>query len=317
AQGHERITAADVRPLVEASAKRFSSPRARKHAREAGIDWRELRGSGPRGRVIERDVLAAGWPQVGAPPASTALTPPDGRGAVRWQDPTPVQRIAAEHTTATWTTIPHFYLTSEASAEALVEMRERLLPAVERRAGVRLTITDLLVKIAATALAEHPAANAFWDSGRIGLYRGVDVGIATATGAGLLVPVLHGADHRSLAEIARERARLVNAARTGKLSPDDLAGGTFTLSNLGAHRVDQFQPVLNSSPNASPSGAQSVILAAGRIAPRPFVVNDQLAVARTIVLSIACDHRVLDGTLAAAFFDRLIQLIEEPYELLV
>ena len=101
----------------------------------------------------------------------------------------------------------------------------------------------------------------------------------------------------------------MEAARSGKLSPEDIAGGTFTLSNLGGRRVDQFQPVLN--------GAQSVILAAGRIAPRPFVVNGQLAVARTIVLTIACDHRVLDGAVAAAFFDRLIQLIEEPYELLV
>jgi pyruvate dehydrogenase E2 component (dihydrolipoamide acetyltransferase) len=244
---------------------------------------------------------------------------------VRWEEPTPIQRIAAQRTTDTFTSTPHFYLTSEVSAEALAEMRERLLPAVQRRAGVRLTFTDLLVKIAAATLAEHPRANAFWRDGRIGVHEQIDIGIATSSERGLWVPVLRDADRLSLVETARERARLVDAARSGKLSLADVASGTFTLSNLGSHRVDQFQPVLNTSPtgwpdgspDGSPDGAQSVILAAGRIASRPFVINGQLAVARTIFLTIACDHRVLDGALAAAFLDRLIELIEEPYELLV
>ena len=203
------------------------------------------------------------------------------------------------------------------SAEALVGIRERLLPAVQRRTGAHLTVTDLLVKIAAVTLREHPRANAFWQEGRIGLHQQIDIGIATASERGLLVPVLRRADQLSLAETARERSRLVESARAGKLSPEDVSGGTFTLTNLGAHRVDHFQPVLNSSPNGSPNGAQSVILAVGRIAPRPFVINGQLAVTRTVALTIACDHRVLDGALAAAFLDRLIELIEEPYELLV
>lgn len=232
---------------------------------------------------------------------------------IHWEDPTPIQRVGAERTTAAFATVPHFYLTAEASAEALVQVREQLLPAVERRAGVRLTITDLLVKIAATALLEHPRANAFWQDGRIGMNERVDIGIATATDAGLIVPVLKAAGDQPLAQIAKERARLVAAARAGRLAPEDIAGGTFTLSNLGAHRVDQFQPVLNTSPNAP----QSVILAAGRIAPRPFVVDGALVVARTVMLTIACDHRVLDGALAAAFFDRLVGLIEAPYEILV
>jgi pyruvate dehydrogenase E2 component (dihydrolipoamide acetyltransferase) len=320
----DRITAADVRPLTGGPTRSFSSPRARKRARGAGLDWRELSGSGPRGRVIERDVLAVrpseqqarpAVPPVpdaaasGLPPSSKApaeLAPPE---RVRWEEPTPVQRISAARTTAAFTSTPHFYLTSEARADALIEMRDQLLPAVERRAGVRLTITDLLVKIAATALSEHPRANAFWQAGRIGIHEHINIGIATATAAGLLVPVLHDSGQRSLAEIAAERSRLVGAARAAKLAPEDVEGGSFTLSNLGAHRVDQFQPVLNPP--------ESVILAAGRISPRPFVVNSQLAVARTVVLTIACDHRVLDGALAAAFFDRLIQLVEEPYELLV
>lgn len=327
ARSQERITAADVRVLAEAGTKRFSSPRARKQAREAGIDWRRLQGSGPRGRVIERDVLAvarlapqpATTPaapspaQASAPGQGPAAKEDGGRGGVRWEEPTLIQRIGADRTTATWAAVPHFHFTTEASAEALVEMRERLLPAVERRAGVRLTITDLLVKIAAIALVEHPRVNAFWNNGRIGFYEAVDIGIATATDGGLVVPVLRDANRLQLSEIARERARLVEAARNGKLSPDDATGGTFTITNLGAHRVDQFQPVLNSSPGA----AQSVILATGRIEPRPVAANGQLIVARTIFLTIACDHRALDGAAAAAFFDRLIELIEEPYELLI
>ncbi len=175
--------------------------------------------------------------------------------------------------------------------------------------GVRLTFTDLLLKLAAGALSEHPRANAFWQEGRIGVHTEVNAGLAVATPGGLVVPVLRAADRRSLAEITRERSRLVETARSGKLTPDDVAGGTFTLSNLGTHRVDEFQPVLNS--------AQSVILAAGRIAPRPFVVDGRLAAVHTVFLTVACDHRVLDGATAAAFFDRLIHLVEAPYELLV
>jgi pyruvate dehydrogenase E2 component (dihydrolipoamide acetyltransferase) len=228
---------------------------------------------------------------------------------VRWEEPTPVQRITAERTTAAFSATPHFYLTSEVMAEALVELRERLLPSIERRVGVRLTITDLLVRALAIALAEHPRANAFWQAGRIGFPDQINIGIATATEVGLLVPVLRNADRLSLASLASGRARLVEAARAGLLSPDDAAGGTFTVSNLGAHRIDQFQPVLNPP--------QSAILAAGRIAERPAAVEGLLVVRRTILLTLACDHRVLDGAVAAGFLDRLVQLIEEPYELLV
>jgi pyruvate dehydrogenase E2 component (dihydrolipoamide acetyltransferase) len=312
----DRITAAEVRGLAATSAKVFSSPRARRRAREAGIDWRQVDGSGPRGRVIERDILKAAPPTpateldhtlvLPVPPPTPKSTPP---GGIRWEGPTPVQRAAAERTAATFTSTPHFYLTSEVRAGRLLEMRERLLPAIERRAGVRLTITDLLVKIAAIALQEHPRANAFWQAGSIGVHERIDVGLATATVAGLVVPVVRAADRLPLAELARERSRLVEAGRAGKLALDDVRPGTFTLSNLGGHRVDQFQPVLNAP--------ESVILAVGRIAPRPFVIDGQLAVTDTMLLTIACDHRVLDGDLAAAFFDRLIQLVEEPYELLV
>ncbi len=284
----------------------FSSPRARKRAGELGLDWRALPGSGPRGRVVEKDVLAA----ARVDPRSN---PPPFRGRARegvtWQTPTTVQRLTAERMVASFGSAPHFYLGAEVRATALLAVRKRLLPLVEERVGVRLTITDLLLRILGAALAEYPRANAFWDEGRFALNRPVNVGLAVATEAGLIVPVIHQAGRKSLSQIALERARLVERARAGKLAADELSGGTFTLTNLGMFPVDTFQAILNPP--------QSAILAVGRIAERPVVVDGQLAVSSTALLSLSCDHRVLDGALAAQFLGRVVELVEEPYGLLV
>ena len=316
-----RITAGDVKAALRSNsapgpeparawgrARIFSSPRARRQARALGVDWRALTGTGPRGRVIERDVLSSAHT---SPPVT-----PGGVEDVRWETPTATQRIAAERMTSSFGSAPHFYLEVEVRADAMLELRDRLLPAVERKAGVQLTLTDLLVRIVGAALAEHPRANAFWADGRIGLHKRVNVGIAVATdvstplstGTGLVVPVLRDADYKPLAQIAAERTALVARARAGKLSPDDLADGTFTLTNLGMYRVDRFQAILNPP--------QAAILAVGRIAERPFAISGQLAVRATMFLTLSCDHRVLDGVLGAKFLGRVAELIEEPYELL-
>jgi pyruvate dehydrogenase E2 component (dihydrolipoamide acetyltransferase) len=287
----------------------FSSPRARNRARELGVDWRGLSGSGPRGRVVEKDVLQAARAATRpGPPPSPVLPLKDEVRDVTWETPTTVQRITAERMIASFGSAPHFYLIAEIQADALLDLRARLLPSIETQTGVRLTITDLLVKILATALAKYPRANAFWDEGRIGLNRQVNVGVAVATDVGLVVPVLREADRKSLSQIASERAQLVEKAHTGTLSVDDLSGGTFTLTNLGMFRVDAFQAILNPP--------QSAILAIGRIAERPAVVGGQLVARPTAVLSLSCDHRVLDGALAAQFLGRVVELIEQPYGLL-
>jgi pyruvate dehydrogenase E2 component (dihydrolipoyllysine-residue acetyltransferase) len=276
----------------------FSSPRARRRAKEANLDWRAIPGSGPRGRVIERDVLAAvakGQPSTLDHGQSTM---DDGRSPVVYRP-------------SSTTTAPHFYLSAEAPADALLELRERLLPVIERRAGVQLTVTDLLVKIVATALAEHPRANAFWDpagGGRIGLHRRGHLGLAVATEAGLMAPVLRDADRMGLTEIAAARTQLVERARHGRLSPGELEDSTFMLADLSMYRVDVFQAIL--------TPPQSAVLAVGRIAERPVVVNRQLCVRPTVVLTLSCDHRVLDGLLGARILDRVVELIEEPYDLI-
>jgi pyruvate dehydrogenase E2 component (dihydrolipoamide acetyltransferase) len=320
---------AAVRDVREAGlAQRiFSSPRARKRAQEAGLDWRGVRGSGPMGRVIERDVLLAAAKRpltidhgplgidqrsskMDLGPSSIVHRPSSGDD-VTWETPSLVQRVAASRMAASFGSAPHFYLSAEVRADALLELRDRLLPAVEQRTGVRLTVTDVMVKIAAVALAEHPRANAFWDpaeGGRIGLHREIYIGVAVATGAGLVVPVLRGADGMGLAQIAAERSRLVEKAREGKLLPDDLEGSTFTLTNLGSYRVDAFQAILNPP--------QSAILSVGRIAERPFAIAGQLCVRPTMVVTLSCDHRVLDGVQGAQFLGRVVELIEEPAELL-
>jgi len=206
---------------------------------------------------------------------------------------------------------PHFYLSTEARAGALLELCERLMPVIERRAAVRVTVTDLLVRISAAALADHPRVNAFWDpaeGGRIGLHREVNIGVAVATGAGLVAPVLRHADRLGLAQIAAERNRLVEKARGGTLSPGDLDEGTFTLINLGMYRVDVFQAILNPP--------QSAILAVGRIVERPVAIEGQVCIRPMVVVTLSCDHRVLDGVLGAQFLGRVVELIEEPYGLI-
>jgi pyruvate dehydrogenase E2 component (dihydrolipoamide acetyltransferase) len=287
----------------------FSSPRARLRARELGVDWQSLSGSGPRGRVVEKDVLrAARAATLPGPPLSPA-PPLEGEGRdVTWEMPTTIQRVTAERMIASFGSAPHFYLSAEVQADALLDLRVRLLPSVESQVGVRLTITDLLVRILGTALAKYPRANVFWDEGRIGLHRQVNVGIAVGTDAGLVVPVLRQADRKPLAQIASERAQLVEKSHAGRLSLDDLSGGTFTLTNLDMFRVDTFQAILNPP--------QSAILAVGRIAERPAVVGGQLVARPMAVLSLSCDHRLLDGALAAQFLGCIVELIEEPYRLL-
>ena len=206
-------------------------------------------------------------------------------------------------------TAPHFYLSVEVEATALARMREGLLAKVETATGARLTITDILLKVCAQALAEFPDVNVAWaedaPGGGIMRHAEVNVGLAVSLDAGLVVPVLRGADGLTLGEIARRRTDLVERARAGKLALTDLEGGTFTLSNLGMYGVDQFQAILNPP--------QSAILAVGRIKDRPVAAAGAVVVRPTLHLTLSVDHRALDGAQGARFLERVAQLIQEPY----
>lgn len=187
-------------------------------------------------------------------------------------------------------------------------MRIRITPTVEKRIGIKPTYTDLLVKLVATALRDHPRLNAGWVDGGIQLAHEINIGIATAIEDGLIVPVVHHADQLGVGEIAMRRSDLVARANDSKLRPSDIANGTFTITNLGMYNVDAFNAIVNSP--------QAAILAVGRIAERVVPVNGEPAVRPMMIVSLSCDHRVADGARAAKFLDDLVNLIEEPWGML-
>jgi pyruvate dehydrogenase E2 component (dihydrolipoyllysine-residue acetyltransferase) len=277
-----KIEKADVLAHVSSrvAGRVLASPKARRVASERGVDLKVVRGSGPDGAVLAADV-----------PAAVSRTA-DSVGTV-W-------RVMAERMTQSWTTAPHFYLVREVNASRLMAWRARV--------GKQITYTDLLVRLVAAALAQHPRVCVSWKDGTIVQHDEINIGLAVAIEAGLVVPVVHGADKLSLAEIASRREELVTRAQSGKLRPTDITGGVFTISNLGMYGVDAFNAIVNPP--------QAAILAVGRIADRVVPVNGAPAVAPVMVLTLSCDHRALDGARGAQFLGALAELVEEPLALL-
>ena len=265
-------------PPVAPSGRVPASPKARRLAKERGVDLAAIAGSGPAGAVLADDVLMA----QAAPAMST------------------VWRLMAERTTQSWTTVPHFFLMREVAAAGLIAWREEQ----HRRSGSEITYTDLLIALVAQALRDHPRANARWEHGAVVLNTAINVGLAVATQDGLVVPVIHGAYDLSVNDIATQRRDLVGRARAGRLRPQDLTGGTFTISNLGMYAIDAFTAIINAP--------QAAILAVGRIADRVVPVDGHPAVRPMLTTSLSCDHRVLDGARAAQFLEALARLIEAP-----
>jgi pyruvate dehydrogenase E2 component (dihydrolipoamide acetyltransferase) len=290
----EYIKATNGRPTTETTNARLivASPKARRLAQERGIEIATLRGTGPDGAIIAQDIPVAPFVTRHPPPATLST----------------VWRVMAERMTQSWTSVPHFYLAREVDARGLVEMRARIAPAIEKRTSIKPTYTDLLVKMIAMVLRDHPRLNASWIDDTIRLNDAINVGIATAIEEGLIVPVIHRADALSIGEIAARRKDLVERANAGKLKPGDISGGTFTLTNLGMYDIDAFNAIINAP--------QAAILAVGRIADRVVAVNGQPAVRAGMIVTLSCDHRVIDGARAAKFLDDLARLIEEPWGLL-
>ncbi|MBE7469354.1 MAG: hypothetical protein DPW09_33140 [Anaerolineae bacterium] len=303
-----------------------ASPKARRLAAEQGLDLSTIAGSGPDGAVLTADVEEAKKRRGEEAKPSPELD--EGRRGgeeVKEKEPSspptfqpsnlptlqpstlPLSRmwqVMAQRLTESWTTVPHFYLAAEVNAAGLVQWRERIL----QRAAEKITYTDLLVKLVAAALRQHPRLNARWENNGIVLNEAVNVGLAVAVEEGLLVPVIHEADRLGLNEIARRRKELVAKAQNGKLSLDEMSGGTFTISNLGMYGVDAFNAIVNPP--------QAAILALGRIAERVVPVNGQPAVQPMLTMTLSCDHRVVDGARAAHFLQTLAALVEDPLRLL-
>ncbi|HEX5547561.1 MAG TPA: dihydrolipoamide acetyltransferase family protein [Ktedonobacterales bacterium] len=291
----EAVTSAVVVGLSgiqSANGRRQASPKARRIAAARGVDLVAVRGSGPGGAVLAADVLAAGSAASPVPaaadgqPMSTAIST--------------VWRLMAERTTQSWVTTPHFFLVRELDATAF----KQWFAQAGKRTTEKLTYTDLLVKVVATALRLHPRLNASWQNGAIVTHDEVNIALAVATPDGLVAPVIARADDLSLSGIARQRTEMVARAQAGKLRPDDFQGGTFTISNLGMYGVDAFTAIINSP--------QAAILAVGALVDRVIPVDGQPAVRPTITLTLSCDHRVVDGARGAQFLATVAELMTDP-----
>jgi pyruvate dehydrogenase E2 component (dihydrolipoamide acetyltransferase) len=284
-------------PASATSAK--TSPKARRLAKELGVDLATVLGSGAGGEILASDVQAA---------ASAAAAPEAEKKSGSIEVPSSLGRIMAERTTQSWTTVPHFFVSREIEATALNEYRERVVLEVERSHQVRITHTDLLVALAARVLLKHPRLNASWSAEGIRLHDHVNMGIAIAVNDGVVAAVIPHAHTASLAEISVQRRDVSERARAGKLRPADIADATFTISNLGMYQVDQFSAII--------TPPQAAILAVGGIADRVVAVQGQPAVRPMMTLTISCDHRVADGARAALFLSDLADAIREPRKLL-
>jgi pyruvate dehydrogenase E2 component (dihydrolipoamide acetyltransferase) len=265
-----------------------SSPAARRLARELHIDLTRVQPTGPGGRIQEEDVRRAADGAEEARPTRTG-----GRRI----ELNRVRQTAARRLSESFRTVPHFYLRVVVDATELVRCKQQLRSQV-------VTYSDLIVQASARALAKHPEINARWDEDAIWQFDHVDIGLAVHTDRGLLVPVLRNPAAPPIEELAGLRQRLVSRALNGDIGPDDLEGATFTITNLGMHRIDSAWPVINPP--------QAAILAVGSIAPRVIPINNSPEVRQTVELVLAVDHRVLDGVDAAAFLDGLRVELEQP-----
>jgi pyruvate dehydrogenase E2 component (dihydrolipoamide acetyltransferase) len=283
----------------------LASPKARRLAKERGIDLTTITGTGPDGAILVSNLRAASPRDQSLISTSPTLAPGASAGVTNYQLPiSRLWRVMVGRLSQAWTTIPHFYLMREVNASRLVAWREK----IQRNAGQKTTYTDLLVKLTAAALRRYPRLNASWQNENILLNPDINMGLAVAVEDGLVVPVIQRADQLSLTQIAARREEIVARARAGKLPLDDLSGGTFTISNLGMYGVDAFNAIINPP--------QAAILAVSRIADRVVPLNGQPAVQPMMTLSLSCDHRVVDGARGAEFLQALADLIEEPLQLL-
>ncbi len=271
-----------------------SAPAARKAARELGVDLRQVQGTGPRGRVLREDVQKAGQGGSPALPAAAVDRPADSvvRNSM-------MRKTIAKRLSQVWQQAPSFYLTATFDCDAMVAFRDQF-----KKAGIKISYNDMLIKACARALREVPEVNASWGDEAITRHGAVHVGMAVALDSGLITPVIRDADRLGLSAIADSSRELAGRARDQKLKPEEYQGSTFTISNLGMMGIEHFTAILNPP--------EACILAVGSMQQEPVVVDGQLAVGWRMKVTLTCDHRVVDGALGARFLEAVRRLIENP-----
>ena len=301
-----------------------ASPVARRLAKEKGIDLASIEGSGPGGRIVKADVAGAktepkepeeqdGDEDVSASAASSAVSPPKSepeagergtaKGDVDIEELTRTQQVVARRMAESKATVPEFTVTTEVDMERCIALREDL----KRVAGeddVVPSFNDMIVKACAISLKEHPRANGAYRDGRFELYSRVNIGVAVAAQDSLVVPIIHDADIKNLGTIAKDMRKAAARVRDGTVTPPELSGGTFTVSNLGMYGVTEFTAIINAP--------QAAILAVGGMQPRPVVHENEVVVRNVMRMTLVCDHRILYGADAAQFLGDVRELLEEP-----
>lgn len=270
------------------------SPKARRLAKELGVDVGRIRGTGPGGVISTEDVQGFAdskqTAEAAAPAASEALSQ--------------IARLMAERTTLSWTSVPHFFLVRDVDAGALVDAQKKLDTEASKAQGARVTLTDLLIAVLARSLAKHPQMNSSWTGEGIRRNPDINISVAIAVKDGVVGAVVHKADRLKIAEISAQRIGLSERARAGRLRPADISGGTFALSNLGMYKVDAFSAII--------TPPQAAVLAIGAVGDRVIALNGKPSVRPIMSMTLSSDHRVVDGARAAVFLGELADAIGQP-----
>jgi pyruvate dehydrogenase E2 component (dihydrolipoamide acetyltransferase) len=287
----QRASLAARAPDRQVAAAPPISPKARRLAKDLGLDISQIRGSGPDGTITTEDVQAfAGTQGSSAPSAVESLSQ--------------VARLMAERTTRSWTSVPHFYLVRDVDAGELLKAQKRFSLETESAHAAAPSLTDLLIALVARALVKYPRMNSSWAGDRIQSNPDINISVAMAVKDGVVATVIHKASTAKLAEISAQRRELAERARAGRLRPADIAGGTFTVSNLGMYKVDAFSAII--------TPPQAAILAVGSISDRVVPVEGKPGLRPMMTMTLSSDHRVVDGAKAAEFLNELADAIREP-----
>jgi pyruvate dehydrogenase E2 component (dihydrolipoyllysine-residue acetyltransferase) len=295
------------------SGRLIVSPLAARMAADAGIDLRSLQGSGPGGRIIKKDIEAALSQPQAAPAAQgypRAVETPRfqqaSASAYRDEPATQIRQTIAKRLVTSLGPVPHFFLTTDIEMDRAAEMR-RGINALDP--DLKISVNDIIIKVAAAALLQHPQVNASFQEKFVRYYEQVDIGVAVAIEDGLITPVVRAADQKSLSQIAAEVRELAERARSRKLKPEEYTGATFSISNLGMFGIDEFTAVIN-----PPEGA---ILAVGAMTAKPVVRENEIVVRQMMRVTMSCDHRIIDGATGAKFLQTFKKILENPLYLVV
>jgi pyruvate dehydrogenase E2 component (dihydrolipoamide acetyltransferase) len=298
-----------------ASGRQSVSPIARKLAKDSNLDLSQITGTGPGGRIVKRDVLAAAAAGIPAAPAAPAAPVPTSSSKELASQEysstystlphTSMRKAIARRLTESKSTVPHFYLNADCQVDELLALRKK----INESSPVKISVNDMVVRAVAAAFMDVPEANVVWTPDAMIKYESVDVSIAVSTDGGLLTPVLRGVEKRSLSNIATTIVDLAERSRAGKLRQEELEGGSFAITNLGMFGTTSFAAIINPP--------QSGILAVGAASQRPIVVDGELTIANVMSVTLSADHRAVDGALAAKWLAAFKVRIENPLTMLI